>query len=51
MPGGVRSRIIGRLSPTFGSPGMNVTLTVTAGPHAGREFVFDRHDTFLVGRS
>lgn len=30
---------------------MNVTLTVTAGPHAGREFVFDRHDTFLVGRS
>jgi serine/threonine-protein kinase len=30
---------------------MNVTLTVTAGPHAGREFVFDRHDTFLVGRA
>ena len=30
---------------------MNVTLTVTAGPHAGRAFVFDRHDTFLVGRS
>lgn len=30
---------------------MNVTLTVTAGPHAGREFAFDRHDTFLVGRS
>ena len=30
---------------------MNVTLTVTAGPHTGREFVFDRHDTFLVGRS
>lgn len=30
---------------------MTVTLTVTAGPHAGKEFVFDRHDTFLVGRS
>jgi serine/threonine-protein kinase len=30
---------------------MKVTLTVTAGPHTGREFVFDRHDTFLVGRS
>jgi eukaryotic-like serine/threonine-protein kinase len=30
---------------------MNVTLTVTAGPHAGKEFAFDRHDTFLVGRS
>ena len=30
---------------------MNVTLTVTAGPHAGRTFVFDRHDTFLVGRA
>ncbi|MBN9121479.1 MAG: protein kinase [Planctomycetes bacterium] len=30
---------------------MNVTLSVTAGPHAGRAFVFDRHDTFLVGRS
>lgn len=30
---------------------MNVTLTVTAGPHIGREFVFDRHDTFLVGRA
>ncbi|HZZ80480.1 MAG TPA: protein kinase [Gemmataceae bacterium] len=30
---------------------MRVTLTVTAGPHKGREFSFDRHDTFLVGRS
>jgi serine/threonine-protein kinase len=30
---------------------MNVTLTVIDGPHTGREFVFDRHDTFLVGRS
>jgi serine/threonine-protein kinase len=29
---------------------MNVTLTVTAGPHAGKAFAFDRHDTFLVGR-
>jgi eukaryotic-like serine/threonine-protein kinase len=30
---------------------MAVTLTVTAGPHAGRTFAFDRHDTFLVGRA
>ncbi len=30
---------------------MHVTLTVIAGPHAGTEFSFDRHDTFLVGRS
>jgi serine/threonine protein kinase len=30
---------------------MRITLTVTAGPHAGATFSFDRHDTFLVGRS
>src|SRR6476619_5763735 len=30
---------------------MPVTLTVTEGPHAGRTFTFDRHDTFLVGRT
>ncbi|MBX9581970.1 MAG: FHA domain-containing protein, partial [Gemmataceae bacterium] len=30
---------------------MNVRLVVTAGPHAGREFAFDQHDTVLVGRS
>jgi serine/threonine-protein kinase len=30
---------------------MRVTLSVIAGPHAGTEFTFDRHDTFLVGRS
>jgi eukaryotic-like serine/threonine-protein kinase len=29
---------------------MKITLTVTAGPHAGRAFAFDQHDTFLVGR-
>jgi serine/threonine-protein kinase len=29
---------------------MNVTLTVQAGPQVGRAFVFDDHDTFLVGR-
>jgi serine/threonine protein kinase len=28
-----------------------VTLTVTAGPLAGRVFSYDRHDTFLFGRS
>jgi serine/threonine-protein kinase len=30
---------------------MQVTLTVTAGPHKGRQFTFSGHDTFLVGRS
>jgi serine/threonine-protein kinase len=30
---------------------MTVRLVITAGPHAGKEFAFDRHDTFLVGRS
>jgi eukaryotic-like serine/threonine-protein kinase len=30
---------------------MRITLTVIAGPHKGLEFSFDRHDTFLVGRS
>jgi serine/threonine-protein kinase len=29
---------------------MKVTLTVTEGPHAGREFAFDGHDTLIVGR-
>src|SRR5207245_5194511 len=30
---------------------MRVTLRVLAGPYIGREFVFDQHDTFLIGRS
>ena len=30
---------------------MRIILTVIAGPHKGQEFAFDRHDTFLVGRS
>jgi serine/threonine-protein kinase len=30
---------------------MTVRLAVTAGPHAGKEFVFDQHDTLLVGRA
>jgi serine/threonine-protein kinase len=30
---------------------MRITLTVTAGPHEGRVFMFAGHDTFLVGRS
>jgi serine/threonine-protein kinase len=29
----------------------HVTLTVTAGPHTGRVFRFDEHQTFIVGRS
>src|SRR5437762_3704992 len=30
---------------------MRVTLRVLAGPYMGREFTFDQHDTFLIGRS
>ncbi len=30
---------------------MRVTLRVVAGPHVGRVFTFDQHDTFLIGRS
>jgi eukaryotic-like serine/threonine-protein kinase len=30
---------------------MKLTLTITEGPHQGQEFVFDKHDTFLVGRT
>jgi eukaryotic-like serine/threonine-protein kinase len=30
---------------------MQVTLRVVAGPHIGRVFTFDQHDTFLIGRS
>ncbi|HVS20481.1 MAG TPA: protein kinase [Pyrinomonadaceae bacterium] len=30
---------------------MRVTLRVLAGPYSGREFAFDHHDTFLIGRS
>jgi len=30
---------------------MSIKLTITEGPHQGKEFIFDKHDTFLVGRS
>ncbi|MFV0389987.1 MAG: protein kinase domain-containing protein [Pyrinomonadaceae bacterium] len=30
---------------------MRVVLKVIAGPHTGRTFTFDQHDTFLIGRS
>jgi serine/threonine-protein kinase len=30
---------------------MRVILEVLQGPRAGRSFIFDRHDTFIVGRS
>ncbi|MHC5542844.1 FHA domain-containing protein, partial [Singulisphaera rosea] len=30
---------------------MRVTLRVTQGPHAGRSFEFQQHDTFIVGRA
>lgn len=29
---------------------MKILLSVTAGPHQGKEFTFEGHDTFLVGR-
>src|ERR1700694_4697161 len=31
-------------------PPMRVTLRVLAGPYTGREFTFEQHDTFLIGR-
>ncbi len=30
---------------------MRITLTITAGPHAGRSFSFEDHQNFIVGRS
>ena len=30
---------------------MRITLTVIAGPHEGREFSFEEHDNFIVGRA
>ena len=30
---------------------MAIVLSVIAGPHNGKEFIFDGHDTFLVGRA
>jgi len=30
---------------------MRVTLRILEGPYSGREFIFDQHDTFLIGRS
>ncbi len=30
---------------------MRVTLHVVAGPQTGREFTFEQHDTFMIGRS
>ncbi|QEH32067.1 Serine/threonine-protein kinase StkP [Aquisphaera giovannonii] len=30
---------------------MHVTLSVSEGPHKGREFTFREHDTFIVGRA
>src|SRR5947209_19764426 len=32
-------------------PNMRVILDILQGPRKGRSFVFDRHDTFIVGRS
>jgi serine/threonine-protein kinase len=29
---------------------MEVLLRVTEGPHEGKEYIFDRHDSFVVGR-
>jgi eukaryotic-like serine/threonine-protein kinase len=39
------------LEPAAPVVAATIRLRVTAGPHAGREFLFDRHATFLLGRS
>lgn len=39
-----------RTAPEHGTT-MRVILDVLEGPQQGRQFVFDRHDTFIVGRS
>jgi tRNA A-37 threonylcarbamoyl transferase component Bud32 len=39
------------LAPPQAVDQMRVILEVTRGPHQGMRFEFDRHDTFLVGRS
>ena len=38
-------------SPLAHGGSMRILLNVVAGPHKGLHFSFDRHDTFLVGRS
>jgi len=38
-------------SPPTAAAEMRLRLSVTAGPHAGKEYTFDGHDSFLVGRS
>src|SRR5262245_6137817 len=43
--------LAGQPAVWYNRPAMPVTLTVTAGPHAGRTFTFDQHETFLVGRT
>lgn len=45
---------LGTAPPAAAAPAtsqLSVVLEVTRGPHAGLKFEFDRHDTFLVGRS
>jgi serine/threonine-protein kinase len=37
-------------SLSLGAHAMKLILSVTAGPHQGKEFTFEGHDTFLVGR-
>jgi serine/threonine-protein kinase len=37
--------------PTSDPETVPLKLIVTAGPHTGKEFAFEGHDTFLVGRS
>jgi hypothetical protein len=37
--------------PAQDSPPLKAVLEVIAGPHAGRRFEFDRHQTFIAGRS
>src|SRR5947209_6230150 len=46
----VRSHRISGTARSAPEGGMEVLLRVIEGPQLGEEFVFDRHDTFVVGR-
>jgi serine/threonine-protein kinase len=46
----MKSIMLWNSGSTFGEA-MRVILDVLQGPRKGRSFVFDRHDTFIVGRS
>src|SRR4051812_7979197 len=50
-PAAVIPRQMGRETlsgPMIEEPVVKLKLTILSGPHQGKEFVFDGHDTFLV---